>query len=234
MCTGNRRNQLSGMTPLILTFLACIASFFAGGPFTHALFVLWMALLLAYFGFVRQSIEYLLVYAFTAFWLFVVVPRGFLILSPMLLGMIYKFTAPVMAAYLTFKIPSGKLIAVFQKFSMPQNTLLIIVVILRFIPTISGEVRTIKEAMKVRGFTGRKLHGLLHPIRTMEYVVVPLIFRSIKVGDELAAAAIVRGIENPGKKHSYYETGLGKTDLVILALSLVFLTICILGRWWKG
>ena len=157
-----------------------------------------------------------------------VVPKGILIISPMLLGMIYKFIVPIMAAYLTFKIPSGKLIAVFQKSSMPQSILLILVVIIRFVPTISGEIKTIKEAMKVRGFMGSKINVVLHPLRTMEYIVVPLIFRSIKVGDELAAAAIVRGIENPGKKQSYYETKLSKTDYVILGISLLLLIICII------
>lgn len=62
----------------------------------------------------------------------------------------------------------------------------------------------------------------------MEYVVVPLIFRSIKVGDELAAAAIVRGIENPGKKQSYYETRMSRTDIVILTTSFFLLVICII------
>lgn len=111
---------------------------------------------------------------------------------------------------------------------MPQSILLILVVIIRFVPTISGEIKTIKEAMKVRGFMGSKINVVLHPLRTMEYIVVPLIFRSIKVGDELAAAAIVRGIENPGKKKSYYETKLSKTDYVILGISLLLLIICII------
>ena len=75
--------------------------------------------------------------------------------------------------------------------------------------------------MKVRGLTGSKKKVFFHPLRTVEYVVVPLIFRSIKVGDELAAAAIVRGVENTGKKQSYYETKMSKTDIVILTISLL-------------
>ena len=156
------------------------------------------------------------------------IPKGVMIISPMLLGMIYKFIVPIMAAYLTFKIPSGKLIAVFQKSSMPQNILLILVIMIRFIPTISGEIKTIKEAMKVRGLTGSKKKVFFHPLRTVEYVVVPLIFRSIKVGDELTAAAIVRGVENTGKKQSYYETKMSKTDIVILTISLLLLIVCII------
>lgn len=223
-----RLSKLSGIGSLLLTFLACMVSIFTKSYYMHALFVAWLTMLLAYFGFIKQSVLYVLLYVFTTFWLIMIVPKGILIISPMLLGMIYKFIVPIMAAYLTFKIPSGKLIAVFQKSAMPQNMLLILVVIIRFIPTISGEIKTIKEAMKVRGFTGSKKQVLLHPLKTMEYVVVPLIFRSIKVGDELAAAAIVRGIENTGKKQSYYETKMSKTDIVILIISLLLLIVCII------
>jgi energy-coupling factor transporter transmembrane protein EcfT len=220
--------KLSGMGCLLLTVLACLVSIFTKSYYMHALFVAWLAMLLTYFGFFKQSVLYVLVYVFTTFWLMEVVSKGILIISPMLLGMVYKFIVPVMAAYLTFKIPSGKLIAVFQKSAMPQNVLLILLVIIRFIPTISGELKTIKETMKVRGFTGNGWKIISHPLRTMEYVVVPLIFRSIKVGDELAAASIVRGIENPGKKQSYYKTSISKTDLAILAISLCLLIVGII------
>lgn len=228
MTNRSRLDELSGSGSLLLTFLACTVSVFTQSYTKHALFVLWLAVLLTYFGFFRQSVRYVLVYGLTVIWLTVAVPRGILIPSPMLLGMIYKFIVPVMAAYLTFKIPSGKLIAVFQKCSVPQSILLILVVIIRFIPTISGEIGAIREAMKVRGLTGRKMQAVLHPLRMMEYVVVPLIFRSIKVGDELAAAAVVRGIENPGKKESYYETKLSKTEIMILIVSLSLSIICIM------
>ncbi|HEO5547839.1 TPA: energy-coupling factor transporter transmembrane protein EcfT [Streptococcus agalactiae] len=228
MSSEKRLNKLSGIGSLLLTFLACMVSIFTKSYYMHALFVLWLALLLAYFGFLRQSTQYVLLYAFTTFWLIIMFPKGIYVISPMLLGMIYKFIVPIMAAYLTFKIPSGKLIAVFQKSLMSQNILLLIVVIIRFIPTISGEIKTIKEAMRVRGFMGSKIHVALHPLKTMEYIIVPLIFRSIKVGDELAAAAIVRGIENPGKKQSYYETKMSKTDIVILTISSLLLFVCII------
>ena len=64
-----------------------------------------------------------MIYTFTAFWLLEMIPKGIVFISPMLLGMVYKFIVPIMSAYLTFKIPSGKLIAVFQKCALPQNIL---------------------------------------------------------------------------------------------------------------
>ena len=226
--SGHRFEKVGGIGCLMLTLCACLVSIFTKSYFWHALFVLWLVILFTYFGFLKQSIVYLAVYVFTVVWLTTAVPRGILFPSPMLLGMIYKFIVPVMAAYLTFHIPSGKLIAVFQKCAMPRTALLILVVIIRFIPTISEETRAIWEAMRVRGFVGSGAKIFLHPLKTMEYAVVPLIFRSIKVADELAAASIVRGIEKPGKKESYYSISISKTDVVILVISGCLLVVSII------
>ena len=174
-------------------------------------------------------------YAFSIFWfyqaehyLFKMIPSGVVIISPMLLGMLYKFIVPIMAGFLTFKIPSGKLISIFHKLMLPRNFVLILTVIIRFVPTIAGEFRTIKEAMKVRGFTGNFFHILSNPLRTLEYAIVPLIFRSIKVGDELSAAAIVRGIEKPIKRDSYYSNRLCKLDIIIITTSFVLFILCLI------
>ncbi|HHQ8707933.1 energy-coupling factor transporter transmembrane component T [Clostridioides difficile] len=215
------------MACLLLTLISCTVSIFTKDYYMHALFVGWLCIILIYFGFYKQSLFYVVIYTFTAFWLLEMIPKGIVFISPMLLGMVYKFIVPIMAAYLTFKIPSGKLIAVFQKCALPQNIILILLVIIRFIPTISGEFKTIREAMRVRGFTGSVKRVLFHPLQTMEYAVVPLIFRSIKVGDELAAASIVRGIENPAKKYSYYETKFTKVDVIILFISICLMIACI-------
>ncbi|HEO7584063.1 TPA: energy-coupling factor transporter transmembrane protein EcfT [Streptococcus agalactiae] len=219
---------LGGSACLLLTLISCTVSIFTKDYYMHALFVGWLCIILVYFGFYKQSLFYVVIYTFTTFWLLEMIPKGIVFISPMLLGMVYKFIVPIMAAYLTFKIPSGKLIAVFQKCALPQNIILILLVIIRFIPTISGEFKTIREAMRVRGFTGSVKRVLFHPLQTMEYAVVPLIFRSIKVGDELAAAAIVRGIENPTKKNSYYETKFTKADLIIIFISICLMVACIL------
>ena len=219
---------LGGSACLLLTLISCTVSIFTKDYYMHALFVGWLCIILVYFGFYKQSLFYVVIYTFTAFWLLEMIPKGIVFISPMLLGMVYKFIVPIMAAYLTFKIPSGKLIAVFQKCALPQNIILILLVIIRFIPTISGEFKTIREAMRVRGFTGSVKRVLFHPLQTMEYAVVPLIFRSIKVGDELAAASIVRGIENPTKKNSYYETKFTKVDAIIIFISVCLMVACIL------
>lgn len=213
-------DKINGLTGLILTILSCVVSIFCINIYNHALFVLWIFILFIYLGFIKQGIIYLSIYVLTLFWLIKLVPLGIKFPSPMLFGMIYKFIVPIMAAYLTSKIPSGKVIAIFRKLPIPKNIILILIVMIRFAPTVTGEFRAIREAMRVRGFIGDFIKIMLHPLKTLEYAVVPIIFRSIKVGDELAAASIVRGIDNPCKKESYYLNRLNYIDYTILGVSL--------------
>lgn len=60
MSSEERLNKLSGAGSLLLTFLACMVSILTESYYMHALFVVWLAMLLAYFGFFKQSVQYIL------------------------------------------------------------------------------------------------------------------------------------------------------------------------------
>ena len=68
--------------------------------------------------------------------------------------------------------------------------------------------------MKIRGFLKSVGNVLKHPMDTLEYAIVPMVFRSLKIADELAASSIVRGIESPYKKESYYVSRIAVLDCV--------------------
>jgi energy-coupling factor transport system permease protein len=125
-------------------------------------------------------------------------------------------------------IPSGKLISGLRKLQLPAQIRLILVVMLRFVPTVVLEASEIKNSMRVRGLWGSFGTVVRHPMDTLEYAFVPLIFRSLKVSDELSASAIVRGIEYPGKKESYYLSRFHVVDYIITAVTLGVCLICCL------
>ena len=64
-----------------------------------------------------------------------------------------------------------------------------------------------------------------HSMDTLEYAIVPMVFRSLKIADELAASAIVRGIESPYKKESYYVSRIAALDCFLIVVS-VGATVC--------
>ena len=214
----NRNKNISGITGLFLIVFSCVVSLCSTDIFPHALFALWLICLLFYLGYPKQSGIYLIIYIITFVWLFYLVPIGIEFPSPMIMGMLYKFIIPFIAANLLLNIPSGKVIAIFQK--MPfRNITLILIIMIRFAPTVAGEFGAVMEAMTIRGFLGDAKKVLLHPLKTLEYAIVPMIFRTIKTGDELSAAAVIKGVDNPCKKESYYSNGLGYYDYFIIIIS---------------
>lgn len=52
----------------------------------------------------------------------------------------------------------------------------------------------------------------------LECTVVPLIMSAVNTSDEIAAAAVARGIENPGKKTSEITLHMGISDWLIMIL----------------
>ena len=127
--------------------------------------------------------------------------------------------------YLLAKIPSGKLTASLRKMPIPTRIMLVLIVMLRFAPTVLHEFGEVKEAMKIRGFLKSVGSVLKHPMDTLEYAIVPMVFRSLKIADELAASAIVRGIESPYKKESYYVSRIAALDCFLIVVS-VGATVC--------
>ena len=142
-------------------------------------------------------------------------------------GLIFdRLLLPAMPAYLLFRIPSGKLTASLRKLPIPAKAMLVLVVMLRFAPTIILEFGEVREAMKIRGFLRSVPTVLRHPLNTLEYAIVPMVFRSLKIADELSASAIVRGIESPYKKQSYYVSRISPLDAFLMLVSTAAGIVC--------
>lgn len=87
-------------------------------------------------------------------------------------------------------------------------------------PTVLAEFSDVKDAMRTRGFLRSPAQILLHPLSTLEYAIVPMVFRSLKIADELASSCIVRGIESPYKKQGYYVNRMHLGDGLLMTASL--------------
>lgn len=161
-------------------------------------------------------------------WLTFNVRHGINIPSPMLFTFLIELIPVFMAVYLVSQAPSGKLTAALRQLPLPSSVRLTVIVILRFVPTVASEFSDVLDAMKTRGLLLSPLQVVLHPLNTFEYVVVPMVFRSLKIADELAASSVVRGIESPYKKEGYYLNKMAVSDGVMIALFISTAAMCIL------
>ena len=94
----------------------------------------------------------------------------------------------VMAAQPVIGMPPGEVVAVFKKIHAPNGIALPVTFMLRFFPTVRSEFSDVFSSLRLR-----KLLSWKHPLDAMEYIVTPVIFRSSRIAEELAASAESRG-----------------------------------------
>ena len=64
----------------------------------------------------------------------------------------------------------------------------------------------------------------------IEYRLVPLMVSVVKIGDELSAAALTRGLGAPVKRTNICKIGFHVQDIVIILLFLLCFTLFFLQR----
>ena len=106
-----------------------------------------------------------------------------------------------------------EIIAALRSFHVPQKLIISISVTLRYFPAIKEEIGHIRDAMRLRN-----IHGL----EKVEATLVPLMISATNTAEELSAAAVTRGIENPAKKTSMIRLKMGVFDWTVLVVGSLF------------
>ena len=111
-----------------------------------------------------------------------------------------------------------------ERMRLPRGIILSIAVMFRYFPVIKDDFFIIIDSMKLKGLYTSKRAAVIHPIRTMEFIIVPMLFKSLRTAEELSCAALIKGIENTGKKTSYFDVRLRSVDLMFSFAVLAILT----------
>ena len=129
--------------------------------------------------------------------------------------------------YITKTTSVSEMIEALNRIKIPRSIGIPFSVLLRFVPTIKIEFKALKENMKIRGIITSRFFPLLHPIKYMEYTLVPLLMRMIKISDELSASALIRGLDSDEKRVTLTELRFRTTDLLIGLLGVLMITLVI-------
>lgn len=117
--------------------------------------------------------------------------------------------------YITKTVSVNEILEALNRMKVPRSIGVPFSVLLRFVPTIKIEFRALKENMKIRGVVTNRFFPLLHPIKYIEYTLVPLLMRMIKISDELSASALIRGLDSDEKRVTLTELRFRWADLMI-------------------
>ena len=150
-------------------------------------------------------------------------PIQFLINSVSLIAMgVQKFLPFLMAAMVIFnKVDTKSLVSSLNKMKLPKGIMLGFTVAVRFLPTIKKEMTIITNSMKMRGIEIGTKSIFFHPIQSLEYALVPVLFRATSLADDMTAAALVKGAESPKTAAELFKIKFGIIDYVF-ALSSIF------------
>ena len=67
----------------------------------------------------------------------------------------------------------------------------------------------------------------IHGTQKIECLLVPIMISATTTAEELSAAAVTRGIENPAPKTSMIVMKFGMQDFLCLALGIVFCVVAV-------
>ena len=118
-------------------------------------------------------------------------------------------------------------LAAISRLHLPKGFTIALSITLRYFPTMTEEWGFIKDAMSLRGISASPAGLLFHPVRTMEYVYVPMLVSASKISDEITQAAITRGIDHLERRSCLENIRFRTRDALLLLLysSLVVLII---------
>ena len=124
---------------------------------------------------------------------------------------------------ITEKGDSSRLTAALRRMHVPQTAVMICSVIFRFFPALTADLRILSQSVKTR----QVFTGLADKLKRLpsycEIMIVPMIFRVLRIAQTLSASAETRGIALKRKRQSYACVRFGAVDVVMVILLAAFM-----------
>lgn len=108
-----------------------------------------------------------------------------------------------------------------EKCRLPKGIILSIAVMFRHFTSLKEDFFTIVEAMKLKGIDTSWKGIIFHPLKMLEYLLVPMLFRSLHTAEEFSCAALVKGIENTNCRSAYFDVKIRKKDILFSVITII-------------
>ena len=217
--------RLDPRAAILLLVIANVIAFTYRLPWIELVTICLLALLQLCCGCGKSAMRWLLFFGLlVAFQYFIlpILPKILAVIFTILTVFARKIVPCLMMGSLIIQtIPVRALIVALRKWRIPQSVIIPLAVTLRYFPAIREEHRHIRDAMKLK-----QLHGFS---QKLECTMVPLLVSAVKTSDELSAAAITRGIENPGEKTCILDLRFHWQDVLCLLIGalIALCSVCL-------
>lgn len=134
----------------------------------------------------------------------------------------------MMGAYMIEATSVSEFIGAMERMHVTEKIVIPLSVIFRFFPTISEEYRAIQDAMRMRGIR----MGGRSPFLMIEYRLVPLMVSVVKIGDELSAAALTRGLGAPVRRTNVCKIGFYVQDILACLVCILCFGVFLFQKYF--
>lgn len=216
-------NHLDPRAGLWLLFIANIGMFCEKNTEQGSMLSGIFLLLLLMYGQYRAATKgavMLIVFRILLRYVFPWCPGWVNMVFPVFINYTLRMLPCILAGLLIVRTSSmQKMIAAMRALHLPQGFTIAMSTTLRYFPAIKEEFLHIRAAMKLQNI----------PVSSrLECTVVPLMMSAVNTSDEIATAAVARGIDNPGKKTSIITLHMSVTDWLVMIMVTVLTVIMML------
>ena len=186
------------------------------GSMLSGIFLLLLLLYGQYMAAIKGALL-LIVFRLLLKYVFPLCPSWVNMVFPVLINYTLRMMPCILAGLLILRTSSmSRMIAAMRALHLPQGFIIAMSTTFRYFPAIKEEFIHIRAAMKLQNI----------PLSSrLECTVVPLMMSAVNTSDEIAAAAVARGIENPCKKTSIIKIHLVISDWIVMFLVTIGVTI---------
>lgn len=218
------------VNPVVLIIINIIAPsmyIFLNGKYLEYFLLTFASVLMILMGRYKRTIGLLgIFFSMTGVYLITIGHDSTKLIGLFLVVLAQSVPCIALASVLVSKYNSAQLLSALETLRIPRVLVVAVTITIKYIPTFRREFGLIKESMRLRGisFTWKK------PIKSFQYFVVPQLFRCAALAEEITAAGMVKGIDVPKRRSSYFEEKIRWSDIAILC---VFIAGLAGGFAWK-
>lgn len=144
----------------------------------------------------------------------------------LLVGLVLRlFPAFMMGAYFIKSTTASECVASLGRMHIGRQITIPLSVLFRFIPTMQEESASIKDAMKMREVQFGTKKFWRNPAALIEYRFIPLMISVVKIGEDLSAAALTRGLDNPIEHTNITRIAFTHYDMITVLIVAIMLVL---------
>lgn len=123
---------------------------------------------------------------------------------------------------------ASRTLTALRNLHLPERLIMIVAVIFRFFPVLSGDMKLLRQSIRTRGAFVTPWQKLRALPSYIEILTVPMALRVIRIAETLSASAETRGIDLKLRKSNYLSLRFSIQDAVFCALLAAAVAV---GLW---